>query len=228
LVERGLIKPYEKRFLADLITIDIERSWMAWNRWLPTRHTDANPDQVMMVFDFLPTMEAYIELLGDVSPKAGYWNDIAESEYAARHEWGDSIGVEHYRRKFGLELRCDMAKSTHHVRIGWRSRHEGVADTQSFPLRGRLTIGRRRSCDPIDQRLFEFLDGQRLVVAERTENNISREQLWVQLLNPKLAAICNTGNSPMEFSKNLLPSNKKTLAEFPFTIEIDGKKLFFG
>ena len=213
--------------LSELIQIDIDRIWMSWNKILPKLAEKASASEILEAFQLLPRLENYFDqCLPGMSPIQ--FGELANREFRARTSWGDAIGPAHYEQDFGLVVsakphqtpclvRCDVDGSSH------------FQMNEAFPLRGRTILGRQRSRDTGSYLLEELPAGNRIVIAGRVESKISREQLAVQALTPSYALISNLSSiNPVVMSSGcLVETNTSKIAEFPFLIQLPGRRLHF-
>ena len=213
--------------LSELIQIDIDRTWMGWNKAVPKLAEEASASEILDAFQRLPRLELYFDqCLTDLPPTQ--FGELANREFRARNSWGDAIGPAHYEHEFGLVvsanrhqepclIRCDLDGSSH------------FRMSEAFPLRGRTILGRQRSRDTKSYMLEELSAGNRIVIAGRAESKISREQLAVQALTPSYALVSNLSSvNPVVMSSGcLVETNTSEIAEFPFSIRLPGRRLHF-
>jgi len=214
--------------LCELIQIDAQYSWMAWEKLLSRNFDQLNVKDVLDQFEKLPRFESYLPLVIDSADASQILPALAEREAKDRDEWGDAIGCVYFALKHGLQipanrqhapnlLRCDLDGSTHgHSSAGFR-------------LRGRTLVGRQRSTDNEESFCEQLMDGNRIVVANRFEAKISREQLAVQLLTPAHAAITNLSaiNPVVLAAGDVIAPGESMLVKFPFVVRLPGRRLLF-
>lgn len=223
----GLTTATCSRLISELIQVDIEIAWMAWEKQLPGLATTLDVAAVQGHFDQICRFENYSSLI-DGATLGPLWCEVAQSELIARDTCGDSIGPPYYALQHGLQLssyryhepimaRCEMDGSSHRP-------HQS-----EFMLRGRTLFGRQRSSDSKDSFVEQLAHGNRIVIANRMEAQISREQLSVQLLTPSHAIVTNLCHTnPVVLAPNsMIEPSASRFAEFPFVVRLPGRRLYF-
>jgi hypothetical protein len=216
--------------LPELIQIDIQLGWMRWSKQLADLVTQTNAAEIRNMFQRIPRLHDYAPLFEkSVLTNPQDWITIARNEMESRNSWGDAIGPIYYREKCSIELSRD---SMYHPNL-MTCYSDDSSDGRSAPrfeLRGKTIIGRQRSTDP--QSLFcnEFAEGNRIVIADRQDALVGREQLSVELLSPSFAIVSNLSSKNavlVDHVGQLGPGNCLVLP-FGFTIRLPGKRLRFS
>ena len=176
----------------------------------------------------MPSVDKYSSLFRSQSEFTASLDELAHCEFACRSQWGDSIGSRYYEHHLGISIRdpgqpklrqmlCEFDSSLNNANV-------------VFPLNGKNAIGRQRSTDKLSSFVELLPDGNRIVVADRREAEISRNQLDVQLLTNKYAIATNLSSvNPVLLSDStkLQPSECRLLS-FPFSIGLPGRRLIFS
>lgn len=234
----------DAELLADLIGIDIERSWQWWKKevqrtWEAGRAARTLPKptvvpELLMRFAELPGMEDYDQLTQSFSLSRDTRRKIAQSECDARYHYGDSIGPPYFASRFGLEVEPPTDYSVVLVSRTLLPT-EAEPDPRDYFLRGRSILGRQRSVDPTPRVCEERTLGNRLAIAPRWENIISREHLAIQLLSPDYAILTNISSknnveilgTDTEVRRRVLKPTESLLLDFPFVTEIGNVQTHF-
>lgn len=222
-------RPYDCGLLVALATVDIERNWLHWDKYL-NDHSDAESlERLLVRFRSLPTLQLYMDVFDPACKKDAAWTDLILSEAISRAHWGDAIGPAYYLHCFGTEIPANASIPRHRLRIhciGSMNDHEPMLEV---PLRGLVRIGRQRSKDQSGIGWEELPEGNRVIVADKFERTISREQLTIQILSPQLAVIhnCSSTRTMGGLSDSALESGQSRLVSFPFIIKLPGRKLVF-
>lgn len=218
----------DRKSLSEVIRADIERTWEHWATSIEDQvQRNVDPDLLLKQWQQLPWFQSYAGLFTGPEEMARFWAQLANIEAACRDRWGDAIGSPYYlhhckvntvgfARRTRRLLRCDFENNDEYTQL-------------LFPLRGRNEIGRQRSKD-VEPYFCESLpSGNRIVVANRCESEVSREQLALQLLTPAVAVVTNQSqvNSIRLSPDCILAPGAKACACFPFTVQIPGRRLSF-
>ena len=216
----------DRRILVSLIQVDLEKSWSHWST-LVDGLVQRSPtvDMLLDQWKQLPRFQNYAALFSGPEELCHFWAQLADHEAVCRDRWGDAIGAPFYQHYFEVHTSGFARRQRRHLRCEFE--HNEDYSQVLFPLRGRNEIGRQRTKDS-DSYFFEANpDGNRIVVANRYESEVSREQLSLQLLTPTFAVIINrsTVNSIRLSPEIVLKPGAKATASFPFTIQIPGRRL---
>lgn len=225
----GLQRPYDRRLLIALITVDIERNWLSWDEYVNRQSNTEVLGSLLERFHALPTLQRYKQALEITSTNDPDWLDLILSEAIARAHWGDAIGPAYFRHHFDTDVPDNACCPRHRLRVYSVCSMDSLEPTIEVPLRGLVRIGRQRSTDCLGVGWEELPEGNRVIVADKFERTISREQLTVQILNPQLAVIHNCSSSPTMggLSDSALESGQSRLVSFPFIVKLPGRKLVF-
>jgi hypothetical protein len=221
--------PSAELIVSELIEVDLQLSWMQWDKHLANRPESISADEVAAEFARIPRLEDYAFLVGSPPANTEPWRTIAKCEMEARYAWGDAIGPVWYMSQFGIQLKADDYFEPSFVHC--KSEGSDIASSSPrFLLRGRTIIGRQRSRDQCSCFSEELPTGNRIVVASHRDPKISREQLAVQLLNPQYALVTNLSNlNPvMLVSFGLLEPRQSQVVKFDFSIRLPGRRLYFA
>lgn len=214
--------------ICELIEIDLQLSWMLWDKSLESRAEVVNAEVLEAEFQQIPRLSNYKSLLDAQPANKKLWEKIAGCELEARYAWGDAIGPLWYQEQFGIQLRADAYYEPNliHCKLERSAIDVSIA---SFPLRGRSIIGRQRSGDHCDFFSEELSTGNRIVIAGRRESKISREQLAVQLLSRKHVLVTNLSelNPVVLVASSSLEPRKSKVLKFDFSIRLPGRCLYF-
>lgn len=216
----------DRQVLLWVIQVDIEESWSRWSTVAEEQARRAvAADSLLEQWKQLPWFQNYAVLFSGPEEVALYWAQLANIEATCRDRWGDAIGTQFYQTYSQVDtvglvrrprrlLRCEFENNEEYSQI-------------LFPLRGRNEIGRQRSRDAEAYFCESLPNGNRIVVANRFESEVSREQMTLQLLTPAVAVIINQSsvNSIRLSPDILLPPAAKMCAVFPFTVQIPGRRL---
>ena len=213
--------------VSELAQIDIQLNWMTWDKQLEKRVKERSCQEIETEFLRIPKFSDYASLVGGAFDSQAI-SDMAKCEMEARNSWGDAIGPQHYA-KSGIQLATDH----HHHPNSLNYIVDGSIVGQNatkFVLRGKTVIGRQRSTDASDLFCEELADGNRIVIANRLEDIISREQLTIQLLSPKFALVTNpsAANSILVANRGQIEPNGSTMLKFDFTIHLPGRRMRFS
>ncbi len=212
---------------ARLIQVDLEECWSHWAETAEKRVGQSVPvDELIDAWKQLPRFQNYAVLFADEEEFCRYLPQLAECEAICRDQWGDGVGSPYYEHYFKIKTTGLARRQRRHLRCEFE-RNEDYSQVL-FPMRGRNEIGRQRRKDSEPYFCEVNPDGNRLVVANRYESVVSREQLTVQMLTPTAAIIFNRSgvNSVRIGTDIILPPGAKTCVLFPFTIQIPGRRLF--
>jgi hypothetical protein len=214
--------------MSELIQIDIQLNWMSWDKNLARLLENSEVSKVLQALLKIPRMTDYIWF--DLQHPSILEHDVllkmAECEMESREQWGDAIGATYYKSKFGILLprdpHCPIVNLA--CRSDETSRFREVA---SFSVRGMTVFGRQRSTDPDELLEEESAEGNRIIVACKTDATISREQLAVQVLSRRYAIVTNLSNVnavDVEGVGPLQPANSIVVA-FDFSVRLPSKRL---
>lgn len=216
----------DRGFVVRVIQVDLEQSWSHWSNFAEEQvRQSISPDLLVEQWKQLPRFQNYAELFNGPEEMCRYWAQLANIEAVCRDRWGDAIGTHFYQHYFEVATNGLARRQRRHVRCEFD--HNEDFSQVLFPLRGRNEIGRQRSRDT-EPYFYECNpDGNRIVVANRYESEVSREQLTLQVLTPNVAVIINRSgvNSIRLAANTVLSPGTKACAIFPFTIQIPGRKL---
>ncbi len=183
----------DRSVLVRIIQVDIEQSWSHWSsaaEELVRQATSA--DALVERWKQLPRFQNYAALFSGPEEMCRYWAQLANVEAVCRDRWGDAIGTQFYQHYFEVATEGLARRQRRHLRCEFD--HNEDYSQVLFPLRGRNEIGRQRSRDTEPYFYESNPDGNRIVVANRYESEVSREQLTLQLMTPSVAVIANRSN----------------------------------
>ena len=222
----GDLSQVDRNLLVNLIKIDLEFIWSHWaDRATQDVRAAVDPDLLIERWKLLPRFQNYSALFQSREETSRYWARLANIESHCRDRWGDAIGSQFYQHYFEVPTEDFLRRPRRHMRCEFDQNDE--YSQILFPLRGRNEIGRQRTKDVEPYFVEANPDGNRIVVANRYEAEVSREQLMVQLLSPAVAVIFNRSgvNSVRLSPDQILAPGSKACALFPFTIQIPGRRL---
>lgn len=178
--------------LSELIQIDMQLNWMRWERNLRTLVDQSDASIVRKQMAAIPRLPDYTCLINQESSSDSIEaiTATAQCEMEARDRWGDAVGPVFYKAKYGLEVSSKWP----HENVVMTCRKKGAGLQSEFPtftIRGTTNIGRRRSQDAEEFSQNELAEGNRIDIAHRFQDLISREQLTVELLSPKYTIVTN-------------------------------------
>ncbi|MDX1930539.1 MAG: hypothetical protein SFV81_28705 [Pirellulaceae bacterium] len=224
LSQNGCTQLTNSQLLSELIKVSIERSWMAWNKHLPSIAEHLASSEVLAEFLKIPRLDSFRSLFASAADFESSLHDLVMCELLCRDLWGDAIGVSHYI-DLGVNLTFRPSGKHRKVRIVFDSQTKQA--TNVFSLRGCTYMGRQRSTDAQDCFCTELKDGNRIVIAGWTEAEVSRNQLAIQLLNPGYAVVTNLSQvNPMQVYDKVLQPKENMISSFPFAIQLPGRKLY--
>ncbi len=214
--------------VSDLIEIDLQLSWMQWDKSIGNRIESTSAEVIDTEFEQIPRLDSYASLLGVPPENTQTWRRIAKCEMDARYAWGDAIGPPWYKSQYGIGFQSDSLFEPNVVQCKWENTEAAVSNAR-YALRGRSIIGRQRSCDRYSSFSEELPTGNRIVVADLRDPKISREQLAVKLLNRKCALVRNLSelNPVMIVANGLLEPQQSQIVKFDFSIRLPGRRLYF-
>lgn len=224
LASSGLHQVYAPGMLADLVKISCERSWMSWDKRLPTLVTRSTPTELLDEFHRIPRINDYRSLF-QASDFASALNALANDESHCRDLWGDAIGSGYYQQALNAHVPATIPTKSRYVRCHFD--YQSRATENNFRIRGCTLLGRRRSTDSSDLLCDELCDGNRIVIASRLEAEISRVQLSIQLLHPSYALLTNLSQvNPIKCQDRLLEPAQVVAVQFPFVVRLTGRTLY--
>ncbi len=213
--------------LVALACCDLEQSWQLWCDHCAMKvQNEATADEVLERWHDLPHFTSYESVFADERAAALAAAQLAQCESACRDRWGDAIGPLYFRHYFRIETEEWMRRTRRHLRCEFETNAE--YSQVLFPLRGFCEIGRQRSTDK-DAYFFQPQpDGNRVVIANRYEAEISRQQLSLQLVSPDVAVITNLSriNAVRVLPSRILKPGDRMAIAFPFTMVLPGRRLF--
>ena len=218
----------DRRLAIALIQVDIERSWLTWCYQVEKVGKETVPAQLNDQLSQMPSVNKYSGLFSSQSEFTASLDELAHCEFACRSQWGDSIGSRYYQHHFGISIRDSGQTQLRQVRCEFDSSLNN-ADVV-FPLNGKNAIGRQRSTDKLSSFIERLPDGNRIVVADRREAEISRNQLDIQLLTNKYAIATNLSsvNHVLLSDFTQLQPSESRLLSFPFSMKLPGRRLVFS
>ncbi|MCU0720560.1 MAG: hypothetical protein MUC83_12700 [Pirellula sp.] len=216
--------------LTELIQIDIQLNWMSWDKSLSAITDSSSSVSVLGQFLQIPRLRNYIQsfpCLAEIGSEC--LPLLARCELASRGRWGDSIGCAYYLENYGILLEADKQTFPKLVKCMFDGSSIGKG-IPCFELRGRTLLGRQRSRDASDSFCEELADGNRIVVANKYDTYISREQLAVQILNSTHAIITNlsSGNSILIANFGTVEPNQSVVIKFDFAVRLPNRRLHFS
>jgi len=216
--------------ISELVQIDIELNWVAWEKRLPAMVENLDFDTLRENFLRIPRLDDYLEipLLKVVSQNQPSLEAIARCEMESRNHWGDAIGPAYYLSKYGMRLPRESCHSPNSVFCYF----DGSSSENrifKFEYRGKTIIGRQRSSDIKELFCEELPDGNRIVIASRFEARISREQLRVELLNKRYAIVSNLSsvNPVVTVGLGVLGPKRSEILRIPFGLRLPDRRLSF-
>ena len=205
--------------LFELCRSAIEISWMRWPARLSQSISNAGVEEILERFNNLPRASDFFSLFTEeaFAEKA----ELTACEFQSRSAFGDHIPAEQYAGEYA-DIRSTPPLGDPRLVTGG-----------SFHLRSNLhgfcTFGRQRSSDP-DERVYEKKTwGRRIIVAPRSENRVSRNQMTLQLLSPDFAILHNVSQTNDLFvSPDIrIALGEKKIMKFPFEINLPHQTLLF-
>jgi hypothetical protein len=225
----GFSKPYEVQAYIELAQIDLERSWMNWHKELPEKSQRLSPQELLKQFQLLPRLRHYqAAFCHESTVSIDQWTEVARSELAARNEWGDGIGSMHFEHYYGISLQDDRFHQPNFVQCDISVKSLSTKD--KLPIRGTSLVGRQRRVDKRDYFAERTPDGNRIVIANRFQSQISRQQLIIHLLHPKYAIVVNISKiSPIGIYLNqTLQPNESAIIALPHMLGIADRRLLIS
>lgn len=216
--------------ISNLVQIDVELNWMAWEKRLPELVENQDLDTVREQFLRIPRLDDYLEIpaLKVVSQDQKSLEAMARCEMESRNYWGDAIGPVFYHAKYGLNLPPDPDHSPNFVLCYLDGSSIGK-EVCKFEFRGKTIIGRQRSTDVRQLFCEESPHGNRIVIASHSERKISREQLLVELLNKRYAIVSNLSaiNPVVTVGLGVLSPQRSEILQIPFGLRLPDRRLSF-
>jgi hypothetical protein len=216
--------------LTELVQIDIQLNWMSWDKSLSAISETSSSVTLLGLFLKIPRLRDYINAFPCLTENgAGCLLILARCELESRSRWGDSIGCAYYLQNYGVLLEADFHVSPKLVKCMF----DGSSIGRSIPcfvLRGRTVLGRQRTRDASDSFCEELVEGNRIVVANKHDTYVSREQLAVQLLNSTHAIVTNlsAANSIIIANVGTVQPNQSVVVKFEFVVRLPNRRLHFS
>lgn len=216
--------------LKELIQIDIQLNWMSWDKSL-SAVSEASPSiRLLELFMQIPRLRDYIQAFPSLAENGtGSILPLARCELEARSRWGDAIGCAYYLENYGLLLDAEFPGTPKLVKCMLDGSSIGRC-IPCFVLRGRTVLGRQRSRDASDSFCEELVDGNRIVIANKHDTSVSREQLAVQILNSTHAIVTNlsAGNSILIANMGMVQPHQSIVVRFDFVVRLPNRRLHFS
>jgi hypothetical protein len=216
--------------LKELTQIDIQLNWMSWDKSLSAISEASSSTRLLELFMQIPRLRDYIQAFSSLAENGtGCILPLARCELEARSRWGDAIGCAYYLENYGILLEADFPGIPKLVKCMF----DGSSIGRSIPcfvLRGRTVLGRQRSRDASDSFCEELIDGNRIVIANKHDTSVSREQLAVQILNSTHAIVTNlsAGNSILIANAGMVQPKQSTVVRFDFVVRLPNRRLHFS
>ena len=224
----------QSRLLISLAQIDIELSWITWEKYLQSNERPLDPALLQGKFESLPRASHYFELFKDDLEFQTNIRQLILAEANCRSLFGDSASDLYYSTHYGVELNSVQSICRRQLKCIFQ---ESVGRSDAvFKLHGRCTIGRQRSTDAESVFAEESPEGMRIVIAEHGKRGISREQMALQLISPRYAIVTNMSQSvPLRLGIGEQPVYKELeleyleamVAPFPFVANLQIRLLKF-
>ncbi len=212
--------------LVRVIQADLEKSWSHWATSAEElAKQSVSSDMLIEEWKRLPRFQNYAALFSGPEALRPFWAQLANCEAVCRDRWGDAIGSPFYEYYFEVTTQGYPRRQRRYLRCEFE--HNEEFSQVLFPLRGRNEIGRQRTKDTEPYFCETNADGNRIVVANRYESEVSREQMTIQLLTPNVAIVFNRSgvNSIRLATDAVLTPGANACTLFPFTVQIPGRKL---
>lgn len=216
--------------LSELIQIDMQLNWMQWERNLGTLVEQSQATIIRQQMAAIPRLPDYTCLI-DQESNPRFMDAIiatAHCEMEARDRWGDAVGPIFYKAKYAI----DLSPNSRHEHVSMTCRKKGAGLQSEFPtftIRGITSIGRRRSHDAEEFSQTELAEGNRIDIAHRSDDLISREQLTVELLSPKYTIVTNRSalNPVLVANAADLAPGQTTILAFNYILKLPRLRLHF-
>ena len=224
--ERDFHCPVDQQTAVNLIEIDLERIWMAWDKKLDRIGLHADAAGLVRALRLIPSFSSYEGLFHDCAEFERSKLDLAVCESICRDQWGDAIGNHYYHEIYDLMIPPNSSVEPRVLRCDFEGHRQKTSPI--FPLRGQNLIGRQRSYDASECFFEETSSGNRIVVAGFSDATISRDQFAIQVLSRSLAVVNNRSeiNSLRVASYAELGLNQSIVVRYPFSIRLPGRKLY--
>ena len=96
LSQSAVAHPCHPRLLSELVKISIERSWMTWDKRLPSMVEGMKYRDVLAEFMKIPRLDTYQSLFASLEDFESCLRELVMGELLCRDLWGDAIGIAHY------------------------------------------------------------------------------------------------------------------------------------
>lgn len=208
----------DNNILARAIAIHCQYCWQQWGKFIELAVGDRPAEYFVEILSRIPRLNDYLDAF-NLSPKfLKHYYGLVEQEYYNRSHYGDGVSIEYYEIKYGIQVN-PIATIT---KIKFQP-NANQASTQShrFDFVGEISIGRQRRGEPQPTYLTSSNLHQRLIIARRDENLVSRYQMMLQRLSPHFVAITNTSEQiPLRCQSRLIPPGERRLIKLPAIISM--------
>jgi len=208
----------DNHILARAIAIHCQHCWHQWGKFIELA-TDDRPAQYFIdSLSRIPRLNDYLDAF-NLSPKfLKHHHGLVEQEYYYRNHYGDGVAAEYYEIKYGIQVPPipSITKLKFHPNANQPS-----PQYHQFDFVGEISIGRQRRGEPQPTYLTSSNLHQRLIIARRDENLVSRYQMMLQRLSPNFVAVTNTSEQlPLRCQSRQIPPGEQRLVKLPAVISI--------
>ena len=220
----GFTNSFPSDLLRELVQIDIERNWMAWDDRLANLIDTQAPGELVQQLQSIPTLQNYQSLFSSAQEFNSSLEVLATVEIQCRHRFGDDVGPIHYLHYLSTVVQTPRTGKS--VNAGCLIERKSIEYQVVFPVRGCTIFGRHNKHARNALAFEELPDGNRITIAGHQETEISRQHVQLQLLNPKFGVVRNLSSSgPFRCSGRVLAIEQAAIVKFPAIIKLPGRVL---
>lgn len=219
-------EPQLPTLLEQLIEIDVERSWMQWRLLVSEKQREYGPDEWLKLLFGRPKLRDYFEVMVRNRFPFSINEELLKTEYRARQEWGDAPSWKSIASDFPNLSLLPPTPMRHEFAI----QSKELSGIKHFELGGLMEFGRQRSTDSHFGVVIHDESQSRVIIASKTNSQISRKQFSLQILAAGHAILTNLSqvNSLTLGTLAILHSNESLVMELPFSLDIQGIRLAFS
>ena len=208
----------DNNILARAIAIHCQHCWHQWGKFIELATDDRPAQYFIETLNRIPRLNDYLDAF-NLSPKfLKQQHGLVEQEYYYRNHYGDGVAAEYYEIKYGIQV--TPIPSITKLKFQPNA-NQPSPQSHQFDFVGEISIGRQRRGEPQPTYLTSSNLHQRLIIARRDENLVSRYQMMLQRLSPNFVAITNTSEQlPLRCQSRQIPPGEQRLIKLPAVISI--------
>lgn len=204
--------------LSRAIAIHCQHCWHQWGKFIELATDDRPAQYFIETLNRIPRLNDYLDAF-NLSPKFLKNHQVlVEQEYYYRNHYGDGVSAEYYEIKYGIQV-TPIPSIT---KLKFQPNANQLSpQCHQFDFVGEISIGRQRRGEPQPTYLTSSNLHQRLIIARRDENLVSRYQMMLQRLSPIFVAVTNTSEQlPLRCQSRQIPPGEQRLIKLPAVISI--------